>query len=75
MRDIFHLTIACWILLIAIDPDGSVWQRRQNHQRLYAKLLVACLNGQGFTLGQTIVLCYPTEVIEPLQTVTMKSVP
>ncbi len=62
MRDILRVCVTSFFLLVALDPDGSVWKNRQSHERLYAKLLVACLNGHGFTLSRTVVLCYPTEL-------------
>ena len=66
MRDILRVVTLGFYLMVVVDVDGSVW-RRQDNQRLFAKLLVSCLNGQGFTLSRTVVLCDVTELapIEP----------
>ena len=61
MKDILLLVALVWGIFMVIDVDGSVWGRH-SREREYARLLVACLNGVGFSFGTAVVLCDVTEV-------------
>ena len=63
MRDVICAVILAWVLFMSLDVDGSVW-RTKSHEREYARMLVACLNGVGFTFGTAVVMCQSTEVMK-----------
>lgn len=61
MADTLRLCAWAMAALVLIDPDGSVWRLKSN-EREYAQMLVQCLNGRGFTVGNAAVLCDVTHV-------------
>ena len=62
MKSVLTCWAVCMLLFLMADPDGSVWHDRKRLGSHYAKLLVSCLNGNGFVTNNTVVLCTPVEV-------------
>ena len=63
---IFDLTAViatAFLLMIAVDVDGSIWRHRFALEQRYEMILTACTNGVAFEVGPTrLVQCYPTEL-------------
>ena len=66
MRDILAAVAAAFLLFVAIDPDSSVWHDPKRLGPYYAKLLVLCMNGHGFSAAGLVVMCYPTPIAASL---------